>query len=393
MNGLINPSTPTKKIGSSLSLFNASGRPADRQTGKPANRQTGCINWYKQTLLFAFLMICSTFITLQQSYGQSWEQTVIDSVKKVLSPDSLYFKNQLLIKFKPHALDLSKLCYSYGLENLPNNEKKVESTFGLSNSLRQYLNEQRFSVEELILDQSLINRLKSYGGDSLKRLTHANPCLDTISITRNGDTIPMAHYLYMILELDNDTSIVPAFVWTNAFHRNSLDYTSLGGLCEDLTKDPEDFYYGKQKFLTENYIGANFAWDYEVGDPNTLVGQFELGFSDFRHYDLGSGNYGQGAKIVYRGDPSGYEDNSPGSWYESRHADAVSGIIAGYTNREGCVSFAGGIAGIAGGWGNLGGQQAIGTGASLLGYAHANNTFSFTKQILEAVANSPNSGY
>lgn len=41
MNGLVNPSNPTKNIGSSLSLFNSTGTLAHWHTGTPAHRHTG----------------------------------------------------------------------------------------------------------------------------------------------------------------------------------------------------------------------------------------------------------------------------------------------------------------------------------------------------------------
>lgn len=321
----------------------------------------------------------------QQGYGQYDQEAIMDSILKIFPPDSHYVKNEVIIKFKPQTLDLNKLCYSYSNDNISNNGKRVEGVFGLGNNLRQFLSEQTFSVEDLILDQSLIARLKLFGGDSLRRMTHANPCRDTISISRNGDTIPMAHYLYMVLKLNNDSSVVPTIVWTNLFHRNQIDYITIIGFCEDLTKTPNDHFFGDQNYLKQSYIGADFAWDFEVGDPNTLVGIFEGRTVNHNHCDLGSGGLGPNHKVVY-------ESHAVSAF--SDHATAVGGIIAAHTNREACTTFEGGVAGIAGGWGDLGvNQTEISTGASLLTYGHFVSSERFASNVLEASAKSPNSGY
>jgi len=372
--------------------FRQTGRPADRQTGRPADRQTGRPAQgyrYKQTLLFAFLMIFSSFITIQKSYGQTWQDAVIDSVTKTFSPDSLYSKNEVIIKFKPHALDLSKLCYTYSNDNLVNLGKKSESRLGLGSDLENYLESQRFSVEELILDQALVNRLKMYGGDSLRRMTNANPCVDTISISRNGDTVEMAHYLYMVLKISNDTSMIPIVVWGSFFHQSEVDYICPNGYI-DVARNPRDQFYGEQTFLKQAYIGADVAWDSEVGSPDTKVGIFEGDVVDYKHCDLGNGFRGPGKKIIYTKSWTTPEVISP-------HATHVAGIIGAYTNNKECYNVAdtarGGVAGIAGGWGDLGDDTPLSTGASLLSYGFGIETSEFAKLLCEATANCPNSPY
>jgi hypothetical protein len=122
-------------------------------------------------------MIFSSFILHQNTFGQTWQDAVMDSVLKVFPADSLYTKNEVLIKFKKNALDLSKLSYSYSIsnDNLKNNGKRVEGVLGLNDDLADYLDAQRFPVEELVLNSSLRIMMKMYGGDTLRRLTHANP--------------------------------------------------------------------------------------------------------------------------------------------------------------------------------------------------------------------------
>ncbi|MBL8005770.1 MAG: S8 family peptidase [Candidatus Kapabacteria bacterium] len=361
MNGFFNPSTTTKNFGS-FSL--CSTLPADRQTGRPADRQTGKINWYKQTLLFAFLMICSTFIAPQQSYGQSWEQAVMDSVRKIFPHDSMYVKNEVIIKFKPHALDLSKLCYSYSTsENLGNNGKRVEGTLGLGTSLEDFLDAQRFSVEELILDSSLVAGLKMYGGDSLRRITHANPCKDTLSLTRSGDTIPMADYLYMVVLINNDTSVIELTVWPTIFHQNSIDYTEPNFIVKLANQpyNPNDHLFSNQSSFKPDHINTPFAWQFEKGESSTLVAVFDNGI-EYNHCDLGNGEWGPGKKVVYG---RNIVDGNDKFYLGSTHGTPVAGIIGAYSNRNTCVAFQGGVAGIAGGWKN---DTIDVAGCSLLAY-------------------------
>jgi subtilisin family serine protease len=307
-------------------------------------------------------MIFTSFILHQNTFGQTWQDAVMDSVLKVFPADSLYTKNEVLIKFKKNALDLSKLCYSYSIsnDNLKNNGKRVEGVLGLNDDLADYLDAQRFPVEELVLNSSLRIMMKMYGGDTLRRLTHANPCLDTLSLTRNGDTIPMADYLYLVLKLNNDTSVVPACVWLTALHQNHLEY-----VVPDIKYDlftANDYEYPEQRSFHPDYIDAEFPWSLGYyGQPYTLVAVIDNGI-DYRHCDFGTGQYGPGYKVIY----GRTMNNNQYPFYEdSFHGTSVAGIIGALTNRTHCVASDKGVAGIAGGWG---GNDDKGTGCSLLAY-------------------------
>jgi hypothetical protein len=171
-------------------------------------------------------MICSTFITPQQSYGQ-FDFSFLDSLKNHFPPDSMYDHYKMLVKFKPSTLDLDQLCFTY--ETVSENGKKIEGTLMSDDDyydLRSFLANQRFYVKDLITDTLLSNFLVSIGADTLSRHTFASPCVDTLSITRHGDTIPIQDHLYMRLHFKNDTSIVLATYVLNGFFNDVL-YSAL----------------------------------------------------------------------------------------------------------------------------------------------------------------------
>ena len=196
--------------------------------------------------------------------------------------------------------------------------------------------------------------MKSLGGTNLRRMTWANPCADTLSITRLGDTIRIDHHNWMVLELNNDTSAVLACIMLNLLYRPFVDVAELDYLYESCALEPADYYYGlKQLSLKGGLIGMPTAWVYEVGYPNIKVAIVDADGLDYRHCDLG----GEGdsthfptTKVV-----GGYNftDNDTALYRYSDHGSAIAGVIGALTNRNGeCANAAlGSIAGIAGGWG------------------------------------------
>ncbi len=119
-----------------------------------------------------------------------------DTASNFPPPDTGYVPGELIVRFYPHALYLDSLCYRY---------PDGDSSMGLPPWFRQYLLAQRFSVASIIRDGALRVTLERLGADSLRRMTVANPCADTISITRYGDTIRCTDYLWMVLEFRSDT--------------------------------------------------------------------------------------------------------------------------------------------------------------------------------------------
>ncbi|MBL8003627.1 MAG: S8 family peptidase [Candidatus Kapabacteria bacterium] len=356
---------------------------------------------YKFSIIFVSFTILAMF-SYCNVYSQSIPTNVLDSIKGLFPPDSMYVKNEVIIKFKKSGLSLEKLCYSYGVsENISTkNEKKTEKSFTLHPTLEYILSTQRFSVDSLIPNISLRNTMKAFGGDTLRRVTFANPCVDTFSITRMGDTIPCTDFLWMVLQLNNDTSVVNACIFLTYLFQNQIEVVTpnIYFTTTSIEPPPQDGEYGSQMSLHGGFMGMEFVWEKgRVGLPTTLVGILDNGI-DYRHCDLGNGNFG--SKVVY----GWWNQLSTNQVFiDSHHGTSVAGIIGAYSNRITCPTGNGGIAGIAGGWGTFESSPPDNQppfGVSLLGYklndVNQNNLFplSEVKQaVRHASSNNPNSGY
>jgi hypothetical protein len=312
--------------------------------------------------------------------------------------DSVYIHNTIIIKFKEGALNTSLLCYTCSTDTNGNEYLASPGVLYPINPCRQSLLAQKFAVDSgILLSSTLASAIKSLGGTYLKRMTIANPCKDTLSITRLGDTIGVDYYNWMALEFDNDTTALTACAMLNIFHRMYIDVADLNyvfELCSDST--PRDKYYApKQISFSPEIIGMPTAWNYEVGTPSVRVAVIDLGGLDYRHCDLG----GQGSSTPLKGSIE-FTDKVVGGWNftdndrliykNSSHGTACAGIIGALTNRGGC-SLDGEdstVAGIAGGWGTLGGAEDNGQGVSLLGYATgsgSNNAKIAAQNVISAI--------
>ena len=189
---------------------------------------------------------------------------------------------------------------------------------------------QRFPVDSLIADPNLLLAIKSFGGDSLKRITFASPCHDTISIGKNGDTLKCYDYLWMVLHLNNDTNAINASIWLTILHQDKIVGASLNFLYKpfrepSLSRDP---YYTSQKSLhgqSYNFplSGFNRAWDFQTGNNQIRVSILDDGI-DYRNCDLGA-NYGTGYKVV---DSWNFSEPSTGFAFNSLHGTQVAGIVS-----------------------------------------------------------------
>ena len=340
----------------------------------------------------------------------SWPEytTFGDTIWHTFPPvDSQYVHNEIVIKFRKGGIDLSSICYNcdeildiyktHGKGEVPMDFEFTDTAY--FPRCKDYLMVQHFALS-IILDTVTRNILASHGVQYLRRMTAANPCVDTLSISRLGDTIPMNHFMWMVAEFNNDSSVVSTL--TQLY----LNY-SLGGI-EVAQPDyigtfagvPGDPWYsgappnGPQNSLT--LIGMPTAWGLEVSSPAIQVAVIDNGL-DYWRCDLGGSIGAPGDKVrggwdyttmtqqkVYF-DP-GVTGGAPG------HGTPVAAVIGAFTNNNGCEA----MAGIAGGWGTLGGAANRGTGCSLYGYkiplaAAGPNKFQSSdaaSAILEAVANS-----
>ena len=312
-------------------------------------------------------MICSTFITPQQSYGQ-FNFSHLDSLRNNFPPDSTYSKNRMIVKFKPTTLDLEQLCFTYEsqTESIKQTEKTLMSDAAYYD-LRNFLANQRFYAKDVITDTLLANFLVALGADTLSRMTFASPCVDTLSVTRLGDTIPIQEYLYMVLHFKNDTSIVMATYVLNALFNHKLEFAHPDFYMQLAALTPNDYDFGYQDAFTPAYTDVEGAWDYEIGHRGTKIAIIDDGIL-YTHCEFDQSEMSDNTKIVW-----GWNFNQNNSNIHQEiglHGTRVAGIIGGLSNRSTCPAGGSGIAGINGGWGTLGGYpEERGIGASIYGYA------------------------
>lgn len=287
-------------------------------------------------------------------------------------PDSTLYKGQLIIRFKQGALDYEELLepyldwyYGYSPKGAKRNmilsgqTLPSDSNRGFPQSLRNYLKLQRFyldSSSNIVNNAVLKSFLLSSGGKYLRRLTTASP-LDKYSVTRRGDTIGCDHYNWFILKYDTTVNpLVLSYLLMTQF-RNDIIIAEpdrhVGKLLHAKPSLPKDDInlHNKCQFSLTGMIGANKAWDYQVGNPKIVIAVFDRG-ADYTHPDLG-GTLGLGSHVRF-GEQFSINPNTNGFDFINQHQDhgtKTLGIIGALTNRNNHS-----IAGIAGGWGVMQGD-------------------------------------
>lgn len=290
--------------------------------------------------------------------------------------NSSYVRNKIIIKFRPQALRLNLLCYQYPGPpfNKENGDKPLNS---LPELFRSALMSQRFYVDDLIADSSLLRTIKSFGGDTLRRITFANPCADTISISRYGDTLHSEDYLWMVLHINNDTSVINGCIFLLYGYSNLVDIAQPNFfLYPDEERYPTDEYYQYQESL--RLCGLPFAWSFAYGNPEIKIGIVDTGV-DWQHCDFNTPevtSYEQGYKIEhgwsFPHNASGealFCYRNPYEGPSSGHGTSVCGIIGALTSNL-CSTGASGISGIVGGWGT---EPAVPIGCRLFVYRTCTN--------------------
>jgi subtilisin family serine protease len=331
-------------------------------------------------------------------------------------PDSLMVPGKLMILFRHGALDSGLLSSRYEYFYHPpktkgkgNYEPLGGPTYGspsdqrgFPDALRSALFADRFyldSSNNIVNNSGLAAFMRSNGGHWLHRLTTASP-VDTLSVTRIGDTIGCNHSDWMLLAMDSTHNpLVLAYLLTTLFRHDVLvaspDYRG-GVLCGHLGDTAADTKYLSCQRNT-NMINAEAAWWYEVGDPSIIVGVADGGV-DYRHPDFGDSVLGVGHKfqVAWNFDvDSGAHyiyDNCP-------HGTQMAGILGALTNNQsGAPFYDQTVAGIAGGRGSLTTMPmhpVRGRGASIdIAAASIQDGYSpFCASLFEMSARSPNSPY
>ncbi len=333
---------------------------------------------------FSVLVILALCVKSSAAFAQTnW---TIDSVAAFIDtltlPDSSYLHDHLIIRFQPGVLDEGALCYTYWS---PYDAKKGNSDFPLldsvylSDSERFYLMAQKFPLNSGILaDSSVLASLQAAGGSYLMRLTWFNPCVDTISITRNGDTLHCNWFNLMYLYLDSGVDALPAeksLIIASLFDDTGRKFTPYPDLIGRLLGTPSDPNFSAQHSLSSDDIGVETAWDYSVCSPSTRVAIIDDGL-DYRRCEFNepftlSSAYGKGHKVEWGYDYPGNDDLFD---LGSSHGTPVAAIAGCLTNNtpfhckdEDGTPVTFGVAGIAGGWNTS--QWLPGNfGCTLLGY-------------------------
>jgi len=357
---------------------------------------------------FAFVLLFSTQglraqITLSYNYPQI--TSVGDTIWHTFPPpDSAYLHDHIIIKFRDGWLNKDSLCYDCDGIVSPRTKGKGASPQDDPDYFpicKETLMAQQFSLN-IILDPIAQTILMENGGVYLTRITAANPCTDTISVSRRPDTIPMDHYNWMELHFNNTTSVVSTLI-AFALARPLSIQIAEPDFIGHMTRNPRDSEYAAvpthQKGL--QLIGMPSAWDLAVGLSSTKVAIIDMGL-DYMRCELGGGMI-PNTKVV-----GGWDFNSntmSGIRFNAEHGTAVGSIAGAFTNNDNCGTHPIdltplGMAGVGGGWGTAGGDISLGTGVSLLGYQifmePTVDTIPLSwavSAILDASAQSPNGPY
>lgn len=316
-------------------------------------------------------------------------------------PDSVYKHDEIIIKIRPNALNLTNLCYT-----IPYEEDPTSKFYGSNNNtnideIPDYFKSQllchKFTINELIIDNNLISAMNFIGVDSIRRMTSANPCTDTISISRLGDTLKCEDFLWFVLELNNDTSVANGCLLLTITQQNSI-FLAEPNYKIELTKTPNnDGYFSTEQIsLSQNYgIGVERAWDFETGDYNIKIGVVDDGIN-WNHCEFGF-DMGENFKISSGWNywnPVQYDPNNPDLYKNNllstgeQHGTQVAGIIGALTNQGSCGSSNNSVSGIAGGW--FDDPQHINLGCKLIALKVHNSGQSenYLNQLISAVLES-----
>jgi subtilase family protein/type IX secretion system substrate protein len=290
------------------------------------------------------LLLCTSESSAQISEFISVTNEFGEQVRLQFPPeDGSYVKGELIVKFREGALNYERLCYDEFLDD----------------GSRMNILEEEFPIEELILDQGLMELLQLYGAMSLKRMTAANPCADTLTVTRNGEKLRLDDHNYMLLRFNADGSdekaIYDIALELTMFYQGAIELVEPNYYLDTKAWDPNDQawqYPGHHPSYLWNLrnIGMYDVWEHTKGRYDVKVGVVDNGMN-FNHIDLGAG-IGPGNKVT--GGWS-WTYNSPDFSTASSHGTAVSGIIGALSNNDWDIP---GVAGGDAANGNMGVQLA-----------------------------------
>ncbi len=350
------------------------------------------------TLIAVLVLIGTASISHAQPYANNWTE-ITDGGDTIYHtwppPDSIWLHDQIVIKFRRGALDYAQLCYD--CDTIVGGALTSDS-FMYFPKCKETLMRQEFDTS-VILDSTVKAILQAHGVSYLRRMTAANPCANTLSITRFGDTIPMDHFDWMVAHMNNDTGLLATLAnlhvpdscgmeLAEPIYLMELAHTPrkpYDPWCVDSPYDPWPYHQIYLDTIDWNNsrwgIDIRPAWGYDVGSTPghwpQIVSVIDNGI-DYWRCDLGGGLgskviggwdfYRDSLSTIYKGTCPLGSDEGDGA---SNHGTLIAAIIGALTNNEGCLATAGlpnAMAGIGGGYGTVGGATNLGTGVQLVGY-------------------------
>ncbi len=274
-------------------------------------------------------------------------------------PDSFYVPNTITVWFNSNVINKEFLCnYWNYIHNPPIIKESLKDKLLTSQPTGC------FDINyQLIADSSLVQALISLGASQMCQYTTFSPCVDTLSYTRNGDTIRTPEFWNCFyITLDSNIAVEAVQLLTIFYGGRQIDYAELSPIvtpdgCTNSQNTPGDQYW----YLEQNYHnGFNFenvcdAWDFEHGIRGIRVAVIDDGIDYTNHADL-QGNICPTCRIV-----DGREWNLGGQNHLRRpptngggHGTPIAGLIGALVNNEGVE-----VAGIAGGWNTTEGVSLI----------------------------------
>lgn len=211
-------------------------------------------------LIISLILAGSSSNSFAQPYANNWTEISAygDTIYHAWPPpDSTFSQNRILIKFRPNVLKYDSLCYN--CDTIVSGGLTSDSATYFP-KCKETLMIQQFTTS-IVTDVPIRGYLNSRGVLHLKRLTPAHPRKDTLTLARNGDTLRMNHFDYMVAYLNNDTSVLTLLSDLYFLDSSGVEYAEPVYFGK-FARNPGDPWYavtGAQKSIMPNQVGMPVA--------------------------------------------------------------------------------------------------------------------------------------